>query len=136
MLILYKVTYTRYIIPMPNAISPDKRPVSYLENRTVMEWMEQIAKDRKVDLAVVLREATSSYYIQHKDPSSSPSLFAQRSAVKAARRTATAKRIAAGDLSPKEAQEENAPIHKPVRIVDLWASVRRYSRHANKAKLA
>ena len=52
--------YNGYLIPMPNAISPDKRSVTFLESRKVLDWMEEIARARKTDLSVILREATSA----------------------------------------------------------------------------
>ena len=113
---------------MPNVISPEKRSVTFLESREVFEWMEEIARVRQTDLSVILREATSTYYIQHKTASTDPGLFARRSATKAAQRTKTAKQIALGRLAPEAAQERNAPIHKPVRVVDLWPSILRHVR--------
>lgn len=113
---------------MPNAISPEKRSVTFLESREVFEWMEGIARARQTEVSVILREATSAYYLQHKSVSTDPGLFTRRSATKAAQRIKTAKRIAAGKLTPEAAQERNAPIHKPVRVVDLWPSIQRHVR--------
>ena len=120
--------YTGYLVPMPNSISPDKRSVCFLENRKVVEWMEEIARARKTDLSVILREATSAYYIQHQTASTEPGLFARRSATKAAQRADTARRIASGELTSTAAQARNAPIQEPVRVVDLWSAIRRHVR--------
>jgi hypothetical protein len=117
---------------MPNAISPDKRSVTFLESRKVTEWMEAMARARKTDLSVILREATSAYYVQHQTASSEPGLFARRSTTKAAQRAQTARQIASGRLTPAEAQERNAPIHQPVRMLDLWPSIRRHVRPTGK----
>jgi len=54
-------------------------------------------------------------------------LDAVRSATKAAQRVEMARQIAAGEISPQQAQERNAPISKPVEIVDLWSAVRRHT---------
>src|SRR3989337_1989762 len=61
---------------MPNAISPGKRSITFLENRKVLEWMEKTARARETDLAVILREATSAYYARHNNQAASTSLFA------------------------------------------------------------
>jgi len=55
-----------------------------------------------------------------------------RSATKAEKRTKTARQIAAGQISPQQAQEQNAPISEPVKIVDLWSAIRRHT--AKRAK--
>lgn len=112
---------------MPNAISPDKRSVTFLENRKVLEWMEEMARARKTDLAVILREATSAYYARHNNPADTSS-FARRAASKAAHRALIARQIAAGKLTPEEAQTLNAPIGQPVQVVDLWSAIRRHHR--------
>ena len=129
---LTEVSYTWYLIPMPNAISSEKRSVTFLENREVFEWMGEIARARQTDVSVILREATSAYYLQNKTASADPNLLARRSAAKATQRAKTAKQIASGRLTPKAAQERNAPIHKPVRMVDLWSSIRRHVRTTTK----
>lgn len=113
---------------MPNVISRDRRSVTFLENRKVIEWMEAMARARKTDLSVILREATSAYYLQHQAAANEPSLFARRSATKAGQRAKTARDIAAGVLSLAKAQERNAPIHQPVRVLELWPSIRRHIR--------
>jgi len=113
---------------MPNAISPGKRSITFLENRKVLEWMEKTARARETDLAVILREATSAYYARHNNPADSTSLFAQRAAAKAAHRALTARQIADGKLTPEEAQASNAPIRQPVQVVDLWSAIRRRDR--------
>ena len=113
---------------MPNVISPEKRSVTFLESREVLEWMEEMAHARQTDLSVILREATSAYYLQYQTASTDPGLFARRSATKAAQRTKTAKQMASGKLTPGAAQARNAPIHKPVRVVDLWSSIQRHVR--------
>lgn len=115
---------------MPNVISSEKRSVTFLENRDVFVWMEEIARDRQTDVSVILREATSAYYLQHK--AAPTDLLARRSAAKATQRAQTAKQLASGRLTPKAAQERNAPIRKPVRVVDLWASIRRHVRTTTK----
>ncbi len=111
---------------MPNAISPDKQRLTYLENRQVAEWLAAMARERNTDLAVVIREATSAYFAQYRNPNA-PSHFVIRSAAKAARRTETARRIASGSLTPEAAQAASAPLrgHASVRVVDLWGAVRR-----------
>lgn len=113
---------------MPNVISPEKRCVTFLESREVFEWIEEMAHVRQTDISVILREATSAYYLQYKTASTDPGLLARRSATKAAQRTETAKQIASGKLTPGAAQARNAPIHKPVRVVDLWPSIQRHVR--------
>ena len=117
---------------MPNVISSEKRSVTFLENREVFEWMKEIATARQTDVSNILREATSAYYLQHKSASTDPNLLARRSAAKATQRAKTAKLVASGRLTPKAAQERNAPIHKPVRMVDLWSSIRRHVRATTK----
>lgn len=113
---------------MPNAISPEKRSITYLENRKVAEWMANLAKTRHTDLAVILREATAAYYAQDKLAPNASTLIAHRTATKAAARTQTARAIAAGHITPEEAQERNAPIPHPVQIVNLWSAIRRHTR--------
>jgi hypothetical protein len=113
---------------MPNAISPSKRSVTYLENLSVMEWFEAMAAARKTGVSVILREATSAYFAEYKDKLAAPSLFAVRSAAKVAQRKETARRIASGAESSAQAQDRNAPIRQPVRIVNLWPAIRRHAR--------
>lgn len=113
---------------MPNVISKDRRSVTFLESRKVIEWMEAVARERSTDLSVILREATSAYYVQHQAANDKPSLFAQRSATKAAQRAKTAREIETGVLTPAKAQERNAPIRQPVRVLDMWPSIRRHVR--------
>jgi hypothetical protein len=113
---------------MPNVISASKRSLTYLESRRISEWMEGLARERKTDLAVILREATSAYYAQHNNGAVSPNLDAIRSATKAAQRAETARQMAAGQISPRQAQERNAPISEPVKVVDLWSAIRRHTR--------
>lgn len=113
---------------MPNVISKERRSVTFLENRKVIEWMDAVARERKTDLSVILREATSSYYLQHRKASTEPNLTAQRAATKAAQRARTARQIKAGRLTPANAQRQNAPISEPVRVLDLWSSIRRHVR--------
>jgi hypothetical protein len=113
---------------MPNAISAQKRSVTYLENRAVFEWMENLAAARQTNVAVLLREATSAYFAQNEQPTRALSLFEERTAVKAAARAETARQIASGELSAAAAQERNAPIHQSVQIANLWTAVRRHAR--------
>lgn len=113
---------------MPNMISKDKRSVTFLEDREVFEWMEEIARERNTDVSRILREATSSYFVLHRDPSSSPSLLAVRSATKIAQRNDTNHQIASGRMSAADVQERHAPIHQPIQVVDLWSSIRRFAR--------
>ena len=113
---------------MPNVISKDRKSVTFLESRKVIEWMEELARSRKTDLSVILREATSAYYLQHQAASTEPSLSELRSATKAVQRAKTAREIKSGVLSPADAQERNAPIRQPVRVLDLWPSIRRHVR--------
>ncbi len=113
---------------MPNAIAADKRSVTYLENREVLEWMEREAAARGSNVTALLREATSAYYVAHKEPGDEPGLFVRRSAAKAAQRALTERQIASGQISPEEAQRRNAPVREPVAIVNLWPAIRRYAR--------
>jgi ribonuclease D len=113
---------------MPNMISKNKRSVTFLEDREVFEWMEAIARERDTDVSRILREATSSYYVLHGAPSSSPNLFETRSATKIAQRKDTDRQIASGGKSAAEVQEQNAPIHQPIQIVNLGSSIRRFAR--------
>jgi hypothetical protein len=113
---------------MPNVISKERRSVTFLESRKVIEWMEGMARERDTDLSVILREATSAYYLQHRNASPETSLTAQRAATKAAQRARTARQIKAGVLTPAQAQQQNAPLKQPVRMVDMWASIRRHVR--------
>jgi hypothetical protein len=113
---------------MPNVIAADKRSVTYLENIDVLAWMEREAMLRKSGLAAILREATSAYYAQQINAPVDQGQFARRSAAKAAQRAETARQIAAGELTPEEAQARNAPIETPVRILDLWPAIRRRAR--------
>lgn len=117
---------------MPNVISKDRKSVTFLESRKVIEWMEEVARERGTDLSVILREATSAYYLQHQNASREESLSAKRAATKAAQRTKTRREIKAGVLSPEAAQERNAPVAEPVRVLDMWPAIRRHVR----AKLA
>lgn len=121
-------TYTGYLIPMPNMISKDRRSVTFLESRKVIEWMESVAQERGTDLSVILREATSTYFLQHSTAKPETSLTAQRAKTKAAQRTRTARQIKEGRLTPAEAQRENAPVSEPVRVLDMWSSIRRHVR--------
>jgi hypothetical protein len=109
---------------MPNSPSPDKRRFSYLENRHVAEWLELAARERGMDVASLVREATLTYYAAHQ---SSTSVFsdAERAAEKAAQRSETKRRIAERSLTPREAQERNAPLSTPAKVVDLWGALRR-----------
>ena len=102
--------------------------MTFLESRKVIEWMEKMARDRKTDLSVILREATSAYYLQHQVASTEPTLSDLRSATKAVQRAKTAREIQSGVLSPADVQERNAPIRQPVRMLDLWPSIRRHVR--------
>jgi len=113
---------------MPNVISAEKRCVTYLENRKVFEWMEELARTRKTDLAVILREATAAYCAQDRSAPREGDLFGQRAAAKAAARRKTSREIAAGVVTPKQAQDRNAPIRQPVQIVNLWPAIRRHTR--------
>jgi hypothetical protein len=79
-------------------------------------------------LSVILREATSAYYLQHQDTLPETTLTARRAATKAAQRANTARQIKAGVLSPAKAQKLNAPVTQPVRVLDLWPSIRRHVR--------
>lgn len=101
--------------------------MTFLESRKVIEWMESLARERGTDLSVILREATSAYYVEHRD-SSSPrkTLFEKRAATKAAQRRETARLLTEKKLSPAQAQKRNAPIEGAVKVVDLWASIRRH----------
>ncbi|MDD2765792.1 MAG: hypothetical protein PHE83_17660 [Opitutaceae bacterium] len=109
-------------------IAADKRSVTYLENIHVLAWMEREAAMRETTVSVLLREATSAYYVQHKNPEPSAGLFALRSAAKASGRTTTVQQITSGALSPEAAQDRNAPIRGPVRILNLWPAIRRHAR--------
>jgi hypothetical protein len=113
---------------MPNVISKDRRSVTFLESRKVIAWMETVARERGTDLSVILREATSAYFLQHSDAKPETSLTARRAATKAAQRTRTAQQIKTGRLTPAEAQQQNAPVSEPVRVLDMWSSIRRHVR--------
>lgn len=113
---------------MPNMISKDRRSVTFLESRKVIEWMASVARERGTDLSVILREATSTYYLQHSTAKPETSLTAQRAQTKAAQRTRTARQIKEGRLTPAEAQRQNAPVSEPVRALNLWSSIRRHVR--------
>lgn len=102
--------------------------MTFLESRKVIEWMEELARARNTDLSVILREATSAYYLQHQTASTKPTLSELRSATKAVQRAKTARAIKSGAMSPADAQERNAPIRQPVRVLDLWPSIRRHVR--------
>lgn len=113
---------------MPNVISKERKSVTFLESRKVIAWMETMARERGTDLSVILREATSAYYLQHYQAAPETSLTARRAATKAAQRTETKRKIRSGVLTPKQAQELNAPVHSAVRMVDMWSSIRRMAR--------
>jgi hypothetical protein len=113
---------------MPNAISANKKAVTYLENRSVFEWFEFVAASRQTSVAEILREATSAYYVAHRDVAATPSHFAQCAAKKAAQRRETAHAIATGKISADEAQKRNAPINQPVRILNFWPAIRAHAR--------
>lgn len=113
---------------MPNVISKDRRSVTFLESRKVIEWMEAMARERGTDLSVILREATSAYFLQHQNVAPEATLTARRAATKAAQRSRTSRQIKAGVLLPAKAQANNAPITQPVRVLDLWSSIRRHVR--------
>jgi len=102
--------------------------VTFLESRKVIEWMEAVARERDTDLSVVLREATSFYYLQHRNASPEVSLTAQRAEAKATQRAKTARQIKSGVLSPSQAQELNAPVKRPVKVLNLWSSIRHHLR--------
>ena len=61
-------------------------------------------------------------------------LDAVRSAAKAAQRVETARQIAVGEISPRQAQERNAPISESVKIVDLWPAIRRHVSRSGRHK--
>lgn len=113
---------------MSNVISPNKRSVKYLENRKVLEWMAAMARDRNTDVSVLIREATSAYYVEHKEVSNEPTHCDHRASAKSKQRLETVRQIVAGELTSSEAQERNAPIHLPVSIRNLWPSIRRHVR--------
>jgi hypothetical protein len=115
---------------VPNVISSSKRSVTYLESVAVMEWFETMAAARKTGVSVILREATSAYFVEHNDKPAAASLSAVRSAAKVAQRQETARLISSGLQSAAEAQDRNAPIRHPVRIIDLWPALRRHARRA------
>ena len=126
---LDKVSYAQHKVGMPNAIAPNKRSITYLENISVIEWMKEIARARQTDLAVILREATSAYYVQYKDANADVSTHLnRRSAAKAAQRARTAGEIASSILTPAAAQKKNAPIVGSVRTANLWGDIRRHHR--------
>lgn len=101
--------------------------MTFLESRKVIEWMESVARERGTDLSVILREATSAYYVQHRDSSSvRETLFEKRAATKASQRRETARLLAEKKLTPARAQKRNAPIEGAVKVVDLWSSIRRH----------
>jgi len=102
--------------------------MTYLENRSVLEWFESVAAARQTAVSEILREATSAYFAAHKDAAAAPTLFAQRAAKKAAQRRETAHLIATGMISADEAQSRNAPISQPVRIVNFWPAIRAHAR--------
>jgi hypothetical protein len=102
--------------------------VTYLENRSVLEWFESIAAVRQTGVSEMLREATSAYFAAHKDVAAAPTLFARRSAMKVAQRQETNRLIATGAISADEAQIRNAPIRQPVRIVNFWPAIRAHTR--------
>ena len=62
-------------------------------------------------------EATSAYYLEHKEISTEPTLFDRRAAAKAHKRLETARQIASSEITPTEAQERT-----------LWPAIRRYVR--------
>lgn len=109
---------------MPNSPSPEKRRFSYLENRHVADWFESAARERGTDMSALVREATLEYYAAHhaSPPATSDAV---RAAAKAARRKDTYQRIAEGSLTPRAAQERNAPLPAPAKLIDLWGAVRR-----------
>ncbi len=113
---------------MPNVISAEKRSVTFLESREVFAWMREVALERKCEVSVILREATSAYYVQHRSQSAETNLSEQRAATKVAQRKETARQLAAGEVTPAKAQLRNAPIGDSVRILDLWPSIRRHTR--------
>lgn len=118
---------------MPKVISrKNKRSVTYRENAKVLAWLERIARERKVAVAVIIREATSDYYVRDKERASAPTLTEQRAAAKRAARAETVRKIASGELTPEQAQWRNAPIRGRVEIVDLQAALRRLSRTRKK----
>jgi hypothetical protein len=125
---LPKISYTGYLIPVPNVISPNKRSITYLENRSVLEWFESIAVTRQTGVSEILREATSAYFAAHQNLATNPTLSVQRSAKKAAQRRETARLIATGALSADAAQNRNAPVNQPVRIMNFWAAIRAHTR--------
>ena len=113
---------------MPNVISAEKRSVTFLESREVFAWMREVALERKCEVSVILREATSAYYLQHRNASEAPNLSQQRAAIKVAQRHETARQLEAGEITPAKAQRRNAPIKDSVRVLKLWPSIRRHVR--------
>ena len=102
--------------------------MTFLESRKVIEWMDAVTRKRDTDLSVILREATSFYYLQNRNAPPEESLTARRAAVKAKQRAKTARQIKAEVLSPAQAQERNAPVNQPVRVLNLWSSIRQHVR--------
>ena len=90
--------------------------------------MREVARERQCEVSVILREATSSYYLQHRSESAKPNLSQQRAAAKVAQRKETARQLSAGEVTPAKAQRRNAPIRESVRMLDLWPSIRRHAR--------
>jgi hypothetical protein len=111
---------------MPNSPSPEKRRVTYLENRHVAEWMQERASEEGRDLAELVREATLEYFVAHQ-PAEGRVNDAQRASEKARARRSTKRRIATGAISPREAQRANAlrPPETKYEVVDLWKALRR-----------
>jgi len=111
---------------MPNVIAQNRRSVTYLESRPIIDWMQAVANERGTNLAVILREATSAYYLRHQNGAQEQTLSSRRVATKVAQRAKTAASIADGTLSPAGAQRRNAPVDAPVQVLDLWPSIRRH----------
>ena len=119
---------------MPNSISPNRRPVSYLEDRLVFNWLRKIAAERETDISVIIREATSAYFIQSEQPTSRSISFAEISSSKAADRANMNRWIAEEEMTPKQAQEYSASINGPVTVPDLASWIRRYGREQKRGR--
>ncbi len=90
--------------------------------------MRDVALERKCEVSVILREATSAYYLQHRTESAEPNLSQQWAATKVAQRKETARQLEETEITPAKAQRRDTPIKESVRILNLWPSIRRHVR--------
>jgi hypothetical protein len=114
---------------MPNSISPFRKSVTYLEDRIVYEWMLKMAAERQTDVSVIIREATSAYFVISEQPSARVANSEEIFEAKASKRAETKLWMVAEDIEPEEAHRRMVQKAGPIRIKDLAVALRRNQRN-------